>query len=65
MQRENGGLDIGLFAEKNQTLLDKWLQSFLLEVTVLWGRAIKSKYGITENGWNTMHPIVASSCALG
>ncbi|KAM7481515.1 hypothetical protein LguiB_006098 [Lonicera macranthoides] len=51
--KEMGGLGIGNLVKRNEALLGKWLWRFSLETESLWHKIIKSKYGLSDNSWDS------------
>ena len=61
--KTKGDLGIGRLKEKNKALLFKWLWRFPLEQEEIWGKVIKSKYGLQNNRWDAGLAIRSSYCS--
>lgn len=47
-------MGVGNILSRNKALIAKLLWRFPLESDSLWGKVIKSKYGLRDNGWDTL-----------
>ena len=50
--KSSGGLGIGCLADRNTSLLAKWLWRFPLEASSLWHKVIRARYGYSSNNWD-------------
>ncbi|KAM7513904.1 hypothetical protein LguiA_003487 [Lonicera macranthoides] len=51
--KNKGGLGIGNLVNRNKALFGKWLWRFPRSQNSLWYSIIRSKYGLSDNGWDS------------